>query len=395
MTAVSSFNLYQAIGGTSNCRELSTAFYARVKQDPILRPLFPGKSLKCAIEAFAAFLAQLLGGPSEDTQRRWWVSLRESHLRFKIGPQHRDAWMKNMIQALGDVPMDEDVRAALGQFFERSSAYLVNSGNAPEVPDGSRHKDNLHRELSLLWNAQLALDEAVAAVRCGLADRAIALAESPALQTHFKGNRAVFAALLATMLSHGESRMLDYTRGKLLADPSLARECYYNGRTLLHAAAASGDLATVQLLLRLGADPKLVDSGGHTPLYCLANECKVPSGASVVRALIQAGAQVDACDGVKHCTALHIAARRGNKNVAAALLDCGAHIEALDTSGETPLRRAVNCNKTEVAELLLARGADVHSEGSKGLTPLLAARSVAMRKLLQNGDRHSRFESPS
>jgi len=93
---------------------------------------------------------------------------------------------------------------------------------------------------------------------------------------------------------------------------------------------------------------------------------------------------VDACDGAKHCTALHMAARRGNVEVAEALLECGANIEARDSLGETPLRRAVNCDQTGVATLLLARGADLHSLGSKGLTPLSAARTTAMRRLLQS-----------
>jgi ankyrin repeat protein len=66
------------------------------------------------------------------------------------------------------------------------------------------------------------------------------------------------------------------------------------------------------------------------------------------------------------------------------LLDCGADIEAQDSLGDTPLRRAVNCDKTDVAALLLARGADPHSKGSKGLTPSAAARSTAMRGLLQS-----------
>ncbi|MEP6700049.1 MAG: hypothetical protein ABJA85_01985, partial [Bacteroidota bacterium] len=43
------FDLYQAIGGSAKCRELSAAFYARVARDSTLRPLFPGKTLKCAI----------------------------------------------------------------------------------------------------------------------------------------------------------------------------------------------------------------------------------------------------------------------------------------------------------------------------------------------------------
>ena len=376
------FNLYQAIGGTATCRKLSEAFYGRVKRDPVLRPLFPGKTLRCAIEAFAAFLAQFLGGPPEDAQHRWWLSLRESHLRFRIGQNERDAWLKNMMQALDDVPIEESARSALRDLFERSSAYVVNVEQAPPVADdgGGPPRDRIHREISRRWSAQRTLDEAVAAVRRGAADRARALAEGSTLQTYFKGNRSVFAALLAMMVGRGDAAMLDYVREKLLADPGLAEE-RYSGRTLLHGGAAAGDLPTVELLLRLGAGPDTTDAGGHTPLYSVANECKVRGGANVVRALVQAGANVDARDGVKHCTALHMAARRGNVEVAEALLDCGAGIEVRDSLGDTPLRRAVNCDKPDVAALLLAKGSDMHSKGSRGSTPFLAARSSAMRRL--------------
>ena len=47
-----------AIGGAALCRRLSATFDARVAQDPVLRPFFPGKTMKRAIEEFAAFLAQ-------------------------------------------------------------------------------------------------------------------------------------------------------------------------------------------------------------------------------------------------------------------------------------------------------------------------------------------------
>ena len=376
LVAMSGFNLYQAIGGTVTCRKLSAAFYARVERDPVLRPLFPGKSLRCAIEEFSAFLVQFLGGPPEDTQRRWWLSLHESHLRFKIGQKERDAWMMNMIQALDDVPIEGSARGALRDFFERASAYLVNVGQAPSS------SDDIHQEISRRWSAQLTLDEAVAAVRGGAADRAVALAECSTLQTYLRSNRAVLAALLALMVASGDGTLLDFVREKLLGDPALAQE-RYSGRTLLHGAAAAGNAAVVELLLRLGAEPDITDAGGHTPLYCVANECKLRGGANVVRALIQAGASVDACDGVKHCTALHMAARRDNAEVAEALLDCGAGIEVRDSLGDTPLRRAVNCDSTDVASLLLARGSDMHSKGSKGLTPSSAARTTAMRGLLR------------
>jgi hemoglobin len=347
-------DLYQAVGGIEVCRQLSEAFYSRVKRDPVLRPFFPGKSLRCAIEAFTAFLAQFLGGPAEHADRRWWLSLRESHARFRIGEREREAWMKNMAAALNDVSLDDPMREALRSLFERSSAYVVNHGQAPAVSQAIGHDEISHR-----WDAQLALDEAVGAVRRGDAGRAIALAESSALQAHFRGNRSVFAALLARMIASHQGVLIDYACQRLSDDPALAK-ARYSGRTLLHGAAAAGNVATVELLLALGADPQIRDTGGHTPLYSVANECQTPGGGDVVRALVSAGADVDADDGVKRCSPLHMAARRGNIEIAAALLDCGADIDRKDKLGVTPLQRAINCRKRDVAEFLRRKDADRH-----------------------------------
>jgi ankyrin repeat protein len=217
------------------------------------------------------------------------------------------------------------------------------------------------------------VDEAVDAIRHGDFHRATELARISALQD----------GLLTVTIADGHSALLDFVRETLIRGPQLAHASYA-GRTLLHTASAVGDLTTVQLLLSLGADPDAADGGGHTPLYCVGNQCKAVGGGNVVRALVRGGANVNAHDGVKRCAALHMAARRDNVEVAEALLDCGADIEARDTLGDTSLRRAVNCGKIGVASLLLARGADLHPRGSKGLTPLLAARTSAMRRLLQS-----------
>lgn len=368
-------DLHAAAGGTAAWAKLATAFYSRVDRDPLLRPLFPGKSLRCAIEEFTAFLVQFSGGPSSDSQFRWWVSLRESHLRFAIGEAERAAWMANMHAALDEADLEEPLRAAMRQFFEQSSAYLVNRG-AVKVAPASTGTCPFRQEVARRWEAQRALDEAVLAVRNGDAERAIAVAESDPY-----GLVGLLSVMLGRVMMGSESEALEaYVQKKLADDPALIGE-RYAGRTLLHDAAAKGKLAIVHSILRLGGDPNVQDGGGHAPLYSVANEYGGPGGGAVVRALVAAGADVNANDGAKQCTALHMAARRGHTEIAQALLDRGAQVDARDSLGDTPLRRAVNCGKVDVARLLLDRGADARSQGSKKLTPMEAARTSAMKEL--------------
>jgi hypothetical protein len=312
--------------------------------------------MRCAVEAFSAFLAQFLGGPAEDAQQRWWLSLRESHQRFRIGPRERQAWMRNMVKALADVPIDQPVRLALRDLFERSSAYIVNTGEAPREPGASANApdDRLHREIAHRWEEQRALDDLVDAIHAGDANRALELIQTPSLERRFARDRAVFAHMLGLIMETGNDVLLEYCSRELQADPALAQVHQRYGRTLLHDASAHGNLRMVELLLRLSADPNVKTAGGYTPLYCVANQCQRPGGGDIVRVLVRAGAQVNTAIGAKRCTALHMAARRGNPEVAQALLDCGADLNARDKSGDTPLQRAKNCRKTAVASLLVS-----------------------------------------
>jgi len=335
--------------------QLASAFYAHMKHDPVLRRVYP-EHLRCAIEALGAFLNQFLGGPCEYSERRSSLSLREAHLRFKIGPKERDAWLQTMDKAVQEVEIEESARQALRRFFEEYSAYLVNVGQ--DVAHVSRPVSvPVEHEIAKQWDALRTIEEVVAAVRKSDAQRALTLAEGPLLQAYFERDRAAFLSLLAIMSGCHNAAFVDYVRHKLHRDPGIARERHTYGRTLLHDAAGHGSLVVVELLLELGADPNASDQGGHTPLYCVGNECATETGGEVVRALVTRGADVNTRGGVKHCTALHMAARRGNVAVANALLNCGADLEARDRAGVTPLRRAVNCRKTEMVAFLLSRGA--------------------------------------
>src|SRR5262249_3298173 len=161
------------------------------------------------------FLVQFLGGPAEATQKRHWLSLRESHHRFVFGERERTAWLALMSEALRDAEIPEGARNSLQAFFERSSAYIVRSeSSAPPVDS----------EVAGRWRTQLGLEDAVAAIRSGDTARTLALAD-PACGPER------FAALLAEMIGAGDPALLAFVRPRVSEEPSLAG-VRFAGRTL-------------------------------------------------------------------------------------------------------------------------------------------------------------------
>jgi uncharacterized protein len=132
------------------------------------------------------------------------------------------------------------------------------------------------------------------------------------------------------------------------------------------AAIRAGDVATLQRLLadnpglaasRLGGIAK-----GRTPLHVVADwPGYFPNGRQVVRMLIEAGAEPNARDPDKPSseTPLHWAASSDDVDVARALIDGGADVEAPNGSIGTPLDNAIGYGCWHVARLLVQRGAKV------------------------------------
>jgi ankyrin repeat protein len=134
----------------------------------------------------------------------------------------------------------------------------------------------------------------------------------------------------------------------------------------LAAAIQAGDVATLQEML--AEDPEVASAplggrfGTRTPLHVVTDwPGYFPNGPEVVRLLIQAGADPSAASpGERFAeTPLHWAASSDDSDVAEALIDGGADLEAAEGSIGTPLGNAVGYACWHVAHLLVARGARV------------------------------------
>lgn len=124
---------------------------------------------------------------------------------------------------------------------------------------------------------------------------------------------------------------------------------------------------------------------GFTRLHVAAQEGDVELG----RYLCGASIEITLKAKVGGDTALHLAARSGHKDFVKLLLDSGANVNSVSStgSGVTPLHEAAYNGHLDVVELLIERGATVDAKDRHNYTPLMFAsaqgNSAVVKLLLQ------------
>ena len=136
---------------------------------------------------------------------------------------------------------------------------------------------------------------------------------------------------------------------------SIIKELGLGNRLKLHRGAK-------EQLQRRGWDKEFIDS------LTLLHWATRFNHIELAKALIDAGADLNAKDKNK-MTPLHLAAMLDYPELAKGLIDADADLNAKDSVKQTPLHSATTRNHIEIARMLIEAGADLNAEDYSKLTP--------------------------
>ncbi|MCV7108932.1 globin [Mycolicibacterium chitae] len=123
-------SFYDAVGGHRTFDAIVSRFYQLVREDEILRPLYPEDDFEGAENRLRMFLEQYWGGPRTYSDQRGHPRLRMRHVPYRIGFIERDAWLRCMRTAIAEidsVTLDDAHRRELLDYLEMAAEAMVNA----------------------------------------------------------------------------------------------------------------------------------------------------------------------------------------------------------------------------------------------------------------------------
>ena len=112
--------------GEEGFRDLTAAFYKRVKQDDILGPMYPDNDWEGAEERLRDFLVFRFGGPRRYLEKRGHPRMRRRHMPYVLNSKSRDRWLLLMGEAFEETDIPPPIKQHLFAFFTKVAHFLQN-----------------------------------------------------------------------------------------------------------------------------------------------------------------------------------------------------------------------------------------------------------------------------
>lgn len=111
---------------------LVAGFYARVKKDDVIGPMYPQDDWEGAQWRLKAFLTQYWGGPHDYSEQRGHPRLRMRHQPFPITREAALRWLEIMEEAMDEIPAEklpDAARHALFDHMQRVAGMVINTAS--------------------------------------------------------------------------------------------------------------------------------------------------------------------------------------------------------------------------------------------------------------------------
>ena len=219
----------------------------------------------------------------------------------------------------------------------------------------------------------------------------------------WKGHSSVVKALIeagADVNGQDEDGTTPLMKAAYRGDDQMAHELIRAGasvtaknkklQTALHLATSSrswwAHSSVIKVLIEAGADINGQDEDGTTPLMQAAYK----GHYYAVLELIRAGASVTAMNQQQKQRALHIACKESHSSVVKALIEAGADVNGQDEDGTTPLMNAADKGHEQMVLKLIRAGASVTSMNKRQKQRALhiackEGHSSVMKTLIESG----------
>jgi ankyrin repeat protein len=259
-----------------------------------------------------------------------------------------------------------------------------NGRNLEEPRDASMRDVDEGAELLTLWYSVFSPSdpETLAPADAVVRDYILAL-----LMTHPEPDRVIAPSPTGGTHMHLAAALGDagLVRAYLAISPAAANFARKDGRTPLFGPCFTGRIDVLELLLEAGAAPDVMDDQGWRAVHAAA----FFGHLDCLQALHAGGARLDEASEAVSNTTLVLATRHRREDILRWLVDHGAPVDALTTSGWTALHAAASEGAASIVRFLIERGATVDRRRGAGWTALHAAawfgQLDAARELLDAG----------